>query len=387
MAKVVTFLGTRPDIIKLSPLMPLLSHAFEHTLIHSGQHYTYEMDGVFFDELHLPPPDYNLGAGSDTQGRQIANIMIGLENVLLKESPQALIVAGGTNTALAGALVANKLDIAIAHLDAGVRTFNQRSPEDTNRILIDRMATWLFAPGESAREHLLAEGLAAPKISLAGSTTIDACRRNLHLAHMRPTVEQLGLKPNEYIVLTLHRAENTERGALQEIISAVNALSRIWPIVFPMHPRTRQTLGGDDPFNAAVKVIKPLGYLDMLNLVSRSRALLTDSSGLQEEAVLVGAPALILRNETEWPQWVESGANALVGNTYRSLMDRAWPILASEAALQSMRRKAAAPAGGATLRILRRLGHDLGTIRKLHTAGQPAVGDSIVEAVKAAALS
>ena len=387
MAKVVTFLGTRPEIIKFSPLIPLLAHAFEHKLIHSGQHYDYEMDGVFFEELRLDPPDYNLGAGSDTQGRQIANIMIGLEGVLLKERPRAIVLLGGTNTALAGALVANKLDVSIAHLEAGVRSYNQRSPEDINRILIDRMATWLFAPDETARNHVLAEGLSESRINVVGSMAIDACHRNLHMAQSSAVAQRLGLRPGEYIVLTLHRAENTETDTLQGIVSAVNALARIWPIVFPIHPRTQHSLMGQNPFGPDVSVISPLGYLDMLHLVSQARALLTDSSGLQEEAALLGTPALILRNETEWPQWVDAGVNALVGNTYRSLMDKAWPILASDSTLQAMRRKSDAPPSGASLRILRRLESDLGSHRLPHTSSQPGVAAAATEPIQIGALS
>jgi len=371
MAKVVTFLGTRPEIVKLSPLIPLLAQTFDHTLVHSGQHYSREMEGVFFEELRLPGVDYNLQTGSDTQGRQIARMMIGLEDTLLKENPDALVVLGGTNTALVGALVGNKLGIRVAHLEAGIRTFNSRAPEEINRALIDRMSTWLFAPDEMARDHLLAEGLAEPKIAIVGSTTIDACRRNLQLAESRSIVSRLKLAPSEYIVLTLHRAENTEKGALGEIVAAINALSRIWPIVFPIHPRTLQALGNENPFSSNVIVINPLGYLDMLNLVSQARALLTDSSGLQEEAVVLGTPALVMRNETEWTYLIEVGANALVGNTYRSLMDRAWPLIASDSALQAMRRRAVSLPGGATLRIIRWLEHDLGTSVHHGAAAQP----------------
>ncbi|MGH2592098.1 MAG: non-hydrolyzing UDP-N-acetylglucosamine 2-epimerase [Anaerolineae bacterium] len=387
MAKVVTFLGTRPEIVKLSPLIPLLAQTFDHTLVHSGQHYSHEMEGVFFEELRLPRVDYNLQTGSDTQGRQIARMMIGLEATLLKENPDALVVLGGTNTALVGALVGNKLGLRVAHLEAGIRTFNSRAPEEINRVLIDRMSTWLFAPDEMARDHLVAEGLAEPKIAIVGSTTIDACRRNLQLAESRSIVFRLQLAPSEYIVLTLHRAENTEKGTLGEIVAGINALSRIWPIVFPIHPRTLQALGNENPFSSNVIVINPLGYLDMLSLVSQARALLTDSSGLQEEAAVLGTPALVMRNETEWTYLIGVGANALVGNTYRSLMDRAWPLIASDAALQAMRRKAVSLPGGATLRILRRLEHDLGATAHPPTTDRPQTDRLLLESVESAGAS
>jgi UDP-N-acetylglucosamine 2-epimerase (non-hydrolysing) len=370
-AKVLTFLGTRPEIIKLSPLIPMLSQTFQHILVHSGQHFTHEMDGVFFDELRLPKPHYHLQAGSEVPSKQIARMMIELGDILLKEHPDALIVVGATNTTLAGALTANKLGIRAAHLEAGIRTFNPRAPEEVNRTLADRLSTWLFAPDETAREHLLAEGLNDQRITIVGSTTIDACRRNLRLAESHTIVNKLKLTANEYVVLTLHRSENTDGQTLAEIVTAVNALSRIWPIVFPIHPRTLRALGKKDMLGSGVTVIDPLGYLDMLSLVRHARALLTDSSGLQEEAVVLGTPALVMRNETEWTYPIQAGANALVGNTYRSLMDRAWPIIASDTALQAMRRKAVSLPGGATLRIVRKLEHDLGVVSEHPTPATP----------------
>lgn len=385
-AKIVTFLGTRSEIIKLSPLVPLLAHAFEHRLVHSVQGEMREMESALLAELRLPTPDYQLEASSDTQGRQIANMMIELERILLDESPQALVVTGGTNTALAGGLVGNKLGIPIAHVGAGIRTFNSRAPEEINRILIDRMAMWLLAPDESARDHLLAEGLAGQKIDLVGSTTIDACRRNMQQMPADATTARLGLNPNEYIVVTLHRAENTVKGVVQEIVAAINALSHIWPIIFPAHRHTLQAINEAGAFDASVKVIEPPGYLDMLQLTRQARALLTDSSGLHEEAAVLGTPALILRHETEWPALIESGGSVLVGNTYRSLMDRAWPILASESGLRSMRRKAVAPPGGAALRIVRRLEHDLVTKGAL-TIGQPAANPLALKRLEASSLS
>jgi len=382
-AKVVTFLGTRSEIIKLSPLIPALSQHFEHALVHSGQHTAPEMDSLFFEELGLPPADHSLQVGFAPHAQQIARMMIGFEAILLERRPAALILLGGTNTALAGALTGIKLEVRVAHLEAGVRTLNPRMPEEINRALIDRMSNWLFAPDERARRQLLAEGLDSRHIDIVGSTTIDACRRNLHLAEARPTLERMKLTTREYIVLTVHRAENTEPDTLGEIVAAVNALSRIWPIVFPIHPRTRQALGDTNPFGENVKVISPLGYLDMLNLAQRARVLLTDSSGLQEEAAALGTPALIIRNETEWPHLIELGSSALVGNTYHSLMDRAWPLIASDAALDAMRRRADAASGGAVARILSRLASDLGVSLQSEitsppeaTASSPAILES-----------
>lgn len=353
MAKLITFLGTRPEIIKLSPLIPILAQKFDHVLVHSGQQHTREMEGVFFEELRLPAADYNPKLGPDGGPRQIARMMLAFEPILHEHRPDAVLVQGGTETALAAALTAGKLGIRVAHVEAGVRTFNRRAPEEINRVLIDRLASWLFAPDEIAHEHLRAEGMSERHIFTVGSTTIDACRRNLQLAEARSTTSRLKLDAHEYIVLTLHRAENTAPETLQEIMKAINALARIWTVVFPMHPETMETLGDQHALSAGVKVINPLGYLDMLNLTRKARALLTDSSGLQEEAMVLGTPALVMRNETEWPHLVQVGANALVGNTYQSLMDRAWPLIASDTALDNMRRRAVSLPGGAAQRIVR----------------------------------
>jgi UDP-N-acetylglucosamine 2-epimerase (non-hydrolysing) len=378
-AKVVTFLGTRPEIIKLSPLIPLLAQNFEHVLIHSGQHYTRELEGVLFEELGLSQPQYNLQAGSGPQARQVARMMIGLEEILLEQRPDALIVLGGANTALAGALTSVKLGIRVAHVEAGLRTFNTRMPEEINRILIDRISGWLFAPDEIAREHLLSEGVDDRNVHVVGSTTVDACRRNLRLAEARPLPSAQTLTARQYVVLTLHRAENTEQATLDEIVTTVNALSRIWPVVFPVHPRTRQQLGDANPFGPNVELTSPLGYLDMLNLILHARALLTDSSSLQEEAVVLGTPALVMRNETEWPRLIDIGANALVGNTYRSLMDRAWPIIASDAALEAMRNRAVSLPGGAAMRIARTLRDELTPGARSRSTASHAAHDTPLE--------
>jgi UDP-N-acetylglucosamine 2-epimerase (non-hydrolysing) len=375
-AKVVTFLGTRPEIIKLSPLIPLLAQQFDHVLVHSGQQHTPEMESVFFDELRLPAADYTLQTGADSGAKQIAQMMLGLEQILSEQRPDALLVLGEANTALAGALTGVKSGVRVAHVEAGIRTFNPRVPEEINRVLVDRLSSWLFAPDEIARDHLQAEGISPQNVYTVGSTTIDACRRNLKLAEARSTVSRFKLSPREYIVLTLHRAENTAAETLREIMTAINALARIWPVVFPIHPTLLHMLNGELPFSANVKVINPLGYLDMLNLTRHARALLTDSSGLQEEAVVLGTPALVMRNETEWPTLVEVGANALVGNTYQSLMDRAWPLIASDAALDNMRHRAVSLPGGAAQRIARILQQQIGNSAKLEADTSLETGDS-----------
>ncbi len=331
MPKIVTILGTRPEIVKLSPLIPLLNASFEHQIIHTGQHYSFEMDAIFFHELNLPLPDHALDVGSGSHGWQTGQMLIEIERVLLAERPDAAVVLGDTNTTLAGALTASKLHVPVAHVEAGCRSFNRAMPEELNRILVDHAAEWLFAPTAHSRDNLLREGIEPQRIHLEGSTATDACLCNMELAERRTLVRELGLERGAYVVLTIHRAENTLPEALSGIVTAVNELSQRWPFVLPIHPRTRAALGSN-AWGPNVRVIDPLGYLDMLHLVSNARAVMTDSGGLQEETAVIGVPLLIVRQETEWTYLIEAGAGVLVGNTFESITARAAPLLESGAA-------------------------------------------------------
>ena len=322
-SKIVTVVGTRPEIIKLSPVIPLLGEAFEHRLIHSGQHYSYTMDALFFEELRLPAPDTRLEVGSASQGVQTARILERLEAALLAESPAAVIALGDTNTVLAAMLGAAKLHIPALHLEAGCRSFNRAMPEELNRVVADHVAAWCFAPGERERGHLLAEGIPAERIHVVGSTAIDACLRNAPLAAERALVQQLGLSPDTYVLLTLHRAENTTPETLRGILEAINALAETWDFVFPIHPRTRAVMDALTPplpLHPRLHIIEPVGYLDLLHLLRHARAVMTDSGGLQEEAATLGTPLLIARQETEWMYLVEAGAAVLVGNTRETML-------------------------------------------------------------------
>jgi UDP-N-acetylglucosamine 2-epimerase (non-hydrolysing) len=350
--KVAVFLGTRPEIIKLSPLVPHLQEAFDLVLVHSGQHYSYRLDAIFFEELQLPAANYTLNVGSGSHGQQTGRMLMEMEDVLLKEQPDAVLVQGDTNTTLAGALAATKLGVPVGHVEAGCRSFNRRMPEEVNRILVDHCATWLFAPDEAARRHLLNEGIHPDAVFLVGSTGIDACMRNVSLAGQHPIVGELGVTPGEYLVLTLHRAENTAAGTLPGMVRAINDLAQDWPIVFPIHPRTRKALGSSLTFHPNVQVIEPLGYLSMLQLLLKARAVLTDSGGVQEEAAALGVPALTLRQETEWTYLVEAGANVLLGNQFQTIVEGARAALEDER-LEEMRSRAASLAGqGASKRIV-----------------------------------
>jgi UDP-N-acetylglucosamine 2-epimerase (non-hydrolysing) len=338
--KIVTVLGTRPEIIKLSPLLPMLCGRYEHVLVHTGQHYSYELDATFFDELRLPPPDYALAVGSASHGEQTARILARLEPVLLAERPDAVLVQGDTNTTLAGALCAAKLNLAVIHLEAGGRSFNPLAPEELNRIVVDHIASLLLAPDQVAFDNLIAEGLPAARIRMVGSSVVDAVERNRMLAANSQILTRLRLEEGRYAVLTLHRAENTTVDTLPGIVRAVGWIGKQTPIVFPVHPRTAHALQAiklDIP--PGVIAIEPLGYLDMLKLVGSASVLLTDSGGLQEEAAVLGTPVLVLRNETEWRYLTDAGCQKLIGNTYDSIVDGARRWLRAEAlvALRSRR--------------------------------------------------
>lgn len=333
MRKVVTVVGTRPELVKFSPVIPLLEAVFDQRLVHSGQHYSYAMDALFFEELALPAPHYRLEVGSGSHAEQTARILTRFEPVLLQEQPDAVLVLGDTNTTLAGALTAAKLHIPVAHLEAGCRSFNRQMPEELNRIAVDHWATWCFAPGERERLQLLQEGIPATAITVVGSTAIDACLRSRPLAASRSIVADLGLRPDGYLLLTLHRAENTLPDVLWELLAAFNRLAERWPIVFPLHPRTRAVLAGLQAahptwqLHPQLRLIEPVGYLDMVQLLLQARAVLTDSGGLQEEAATLGTPLLIVRQETEWQYLVEAGAAVLIGNEGATLVERAWSWL------------------------------------------------------------
>lgn len=339
MKKVLTFLGTRPEMIKLSPLIPLLRERFDHVLVHSGQHYSYEMDAVFFRELELPQADHALAVGSAGHGEQTARMLAGLEPILLAERPDAVLVQGDTNTTLAGGLAAAKLGIPVVHLEAGCRSFNRTMPEELNRVVVDHLSTLLLAPDEGARTNLLAEGRPNAQILVTGSSAIDAVQRNRRFAESSSILERLELVPGAYLALTMHRAENTDAAHLPGIIRALGELAAEYPIVFAVHPRTAAALrqqGLELP--PAIRACEPLGYLDTLKLVGNARALLTDSGGLQEESAALGTPALILRNETEWRYLVDAGMHVLIGNTYESILDgaREWLQPDKLAALRSV---------------------------------------------------
>ncbi len=336
--KIATILGTRPEIIKLSPLIPLLEKEFEHFIIHTGQHYDYELDQIFFEELHLPVPKYNLHVGSGKPGQQTGMMIEKIETILEQEKPRAVIVQGDTNTVLAGSLAAAKLHIPIIHVEAGDRNFNKKSPEEINRIVADHVSDYLLAADDCCYQNLITEGINPQKITLAGNTIFDAVIRNFEYAGNSAVLQELGLQEGQYAVVTIHRAENTERKEiLQQIVTALNEIATHITLVFPIHPRTKKYLQEYQlELSPKIKIIKPAEYIPFLKLLSASRFIISDSGGIQEEAVVFNVPCLIPLNETCWPKLVEAGKNFVVGQTARGIVQKALE-LRDDAVLQKIK--------------------------------------------------
>ena len=336
--KIATILGTRPEIIKMAPIIDEISKRdIDQIVLHTGQHYDKEMSDNFFRDLKIPTPDYNIRVGSGTHGKQTGLMMQGIEEVLMDEKPDIVLVQGDTNAVLAGALVASKLHIAIGHVEAGLRSFDMTMPEEVNRRAADVTSTMYFIPTEESAINLLAEGFSHENLLITGNTVVDACFRHLEIAKKRGFEEEslasLDIENMDNILtLTMHRAENVDvRERVVNIIEALKELSDM-NIIFPIHPRTKNTLenfGLFDELNDLehVHIIKPLGYLDFLLLTSKSTLILTDSGGLQEEAITLNVPALTLRYNTERPETVTAGGNILVGSDKDAILENANKIL------------------------------------------------------------
>jgi len=336
--KIATILGTRPEIIKMAPIIDEISkRGIDQIVLHTGQHYDKEMSDNFFKDLEIPTPDYNIHVGSGSHGKQTGLMMKGIEEVLMDEKPDIVLVQGDTNAVLAGALVASKLHIAIGHVEAGLRSFDMTMPEEVNRRAADVTSTMYFIPTEESAINLLAEGFSHENLFITGNTVVDACFRHLEIAKKRGFEEEslasLDIENMENILtLTMHRAENVDvKERVTSIIGALNELKDM-NIIFPIHPRTKNTLenfGLFDELNSLehVHIIKPLGYLDFLLLTSKSTLILTDSGGLQEEAITLNVPALTLRYNTERPETVTAGGNILVGSDKEVILENAKRIL------------------------------------------------------------
>jgi UDP-N-acetylglucosamine 2-epimerase len=309
---VVSIVGARPQFIKAAPLLRAIARKHHSVLVHTGQHYDDVMSDVFFRELNLPQPDVHLGVGSGLHGAQTGAMMIGLERPLVDMRPDWVVVYGDTNSTLAGALVAAKLAIRLAHVEAGLRSFNRAMPEEINRITADHLADVLFCPSDVAVANLEAEGRTGG-VHRSADTMIDALRDAEPMARRESTVlDRLGVQEKRFVLATVHRAENTDNHShLHAILRALAHAGE--PVVFPMHPRTRAALGVDRSAIAGLHVVEPVGYLDMVRLESAARVIVTDSGGVQKEAYWLGVPCVTVRDETEWVETVDAGWNCLAG--------------------------------------------------------------------------
>jgi UDP-GlcNAc3NAcA epimerase len=320
--KIVSVVGARPEFIQSAPVSRELRKHRE-LLVHTGQHYDYLMSQAFFDDLGIPAPDYNLEVGSGSHAYQTGQMLIRLEEVLLREQPDLVIVRGDTNSTLAGALAAAKLHIPVAHIEAGERSFDRQMPEEINRLVADRLADIHFCVSRTSVQHLAAEGITA-RVYQVGDVMFDATLQNLAVARRRSDIRQrLELTPHTYTLVTVHRAANTDDPKrLGEIVEALNNINE--RIVFPIHPRTQKALARLGAELAPhVQVIEPVGYFDMLMLEESARLIMTDSGGVQREAYFLAIPCLTLRHETEWVETVEAGWNRPVGTDPSTIID-AW---------------------------------------------------------------
>ena len=310
--------GTRPEIIKMAPVVrACLDRGVPYLLLHTGQHYSFELDGVFFAELGLPAPHRNLEVGSGSQSYQLAAVIEGLAPVLVEERPDVVLVEGDTNSVLAAALAANKSGIAVGHVEAGLRSYDRRMPEELNRVLTDHLADWLFAPTPGARDILRGEGLPASRIHVTGNTVVDELLLQRLRADRPGLAERFGVTPGRFALATVHRAENVDDdGRLRSILAGLDAAGRALgiPVLAAFHPRTTARMAALGlTASGTVRGLPPLGYLDFLGLHAAAALMLTDSGGLQEEACCLRVPCVTLRDNTERPESVAVGANVLAG--------------------------------------------------------------------------
>jgi len=334
---VISLVGARPNFVKIAPIIAVMSeypHRFGQKLVHSGQHYDYSMSQVFFEDLNLPSPDIYLGVGSGTHAEQTGMVLIEFEKVLLREGADLVLIVGDVNSTLAGALAAAKLHIPVAHVEAGLRSFDAYMPEEINRLLTDDISDYLFAPSQDACDNLRKEGIAEDKLFLVGNVMVDSLLRSKKKADESGILSRLSVLKGGYSVLTLHRPENVDsKEKLQEIIAAVMEVSRRIDVVFPAHPRTQKKLKEFGLFDALSKtshrilMIDPLGYLDFIKLEMDAKFVITDSGGVQEETTVFGVPCLTVRNNTERPVTVSQGTNILVGEDGRKMVEEAFNIL------------------------------------------------------------
>lgn len=360
--KMVLVAGARPNFMKIAPLVRAIERhnslaaspmaSIEYLLVHTGQHYDYNMSDSFFNDLKLPQPHIHLGVGSGTHSEQTGKVMIEFEKVLLRESPEMVVVVGDVNSTLAATLAAVKLNIPVAHVEAGLRSFDRRMPEEINRLVTDALSTYLFTPSPDGDENLLKEGISPDKIYRVGDIMVDSLLFHLEEAKKSDILKRLGLMKEQtakldsvvpYALLTLHRPSNVdEEESFKKIMAALDSIGKRIPIIFPVHPRTKKqllALGLEkkirfydveekvDLSSPGIHGLDPLGYLDFLSLMTRAKLVLTDSGGIQEETTVLGIPCLTLRDTTERPITIKEGTNVLVWNETQKIIEEAFKIL------------------------------------------------------------
>jgi UDP-N-acetylglucosamine 2-epimerase (non-hydrolysing) len=327
--KVLAVAGARPNFMKIAPLMRTMQDRpeIDAHLVHTGQHYDRAMSQLFFEELRIPRPDVDLAVGSGSHAVQTAEVMKRFEPVLVEEAPDVVLVVGDVNSTLACTLVAVKLGVPVAHVEAGLRSFDRTMPEEVNRVLTDAVAEFLFVSEPSGVENLRREGIPAERVFFVGNVMIDTLLRHRRRSEHSDILERLRLHSRHYAVLTLHRPANVDDpDLLERLLETLDRIGRELPVVFPIHPRTRASFPGVEHFEH-LRVIEPLGYLDFLKLMGHARLVLTDSGGIQEETTALGVPCLTLRNNTERPATIEQGTNRLVGSDPEEVWKAAREVL------------------------------------------------------------
>jgi UDP-N-acetylglucosamine 2-epimerase (non-hydrolysing) len=324
--KIAIILGTRPEIIKMSSIIrECQKRRLQYFIIHTNQHYSFNLDKIFFKELNLPLPKYNLKVGSGTHGEQTGKMLIRIEEVLLKEKPDIILVEGDTNTVLAGTLAAVKIHIKVGHIEAGLRSYSEEMPEEINRVLVDHCSNLLFAPTKIAKDILIKEGIPKEKIFITGNTIVDAALENLKVAQKKSKIlKKLKINKNQYFLVTLHRQENIDnKERLKNILKGLGSVSKNlkFPIIYPIHPRTLKMIKifkVKIPQN--IKIIEPVGFLDFLKLEANALLVLTDSGGVQEETCILKIPCVTLRDNTERPETLKVKSNILAGSDPKNIL-------------------------------------------------------------------
>lgn len=328
--KIMSVVGARPNFMKAAPVIAALRERkfCEQRLVHTDQHYDDKLSRVFFDELGLPKPDVHLGVGSKSHTQQTAEIMLRFEKVLQEEAPSLVVVYGDVNSTVACALVCAKMGVPVAHVEAGLRSFDRTMPEEINRLVTDAISTYLFTTEPSADRNLAHEGVPPERVFFVGNVMVDTLMRFRTKAMASNILNDLGLHPQGYAVLTLHRPSNVDDNeTLRGVLDTLSAIAKKLPVVFPCHPRTQARIASSQLVCDGVRLLDPLGYLDFLCLTSQARIVITDSGGIQEETTVLGIPCLTLRDNTERPVTIEQGTNVLVGNNRERILTAAAKVL------------------------------------------------------------